>query len=223
MLPISPQLEMPNPSPKQLKRIGGSIIHEERHGGSSQDLTLRYVYTRQACWDKPANPLWVNSLGQLPEAKVLGNQGKKWPGRTPHPPSHRKPAKISSGPLCLSFWRRVSFPTAVFFLLCSPKGSRWFSNYSKERPENRKREKRLLSTPKYFLFPKKSFLTYCLVVSPRLLQCLHLLPHAVSFWSFMGYTPLLGCEVPAMLPTIGASTWDPEPVGSKGRGQAPKS
>lgn len=48
-----------------------------------------------------------------------------------------------------------------------------------------------------------------------------LLLHAVSFWSFMGYSPSLGSEV-LMLPTIAASRQDSESVESKGRSQAPK-
>ena len=154
MLPIFPQLEMPNPNPKQLKRRG-SVIHEERHGGFSQDLPLRYVYTRQACWDKPANPLWVNSLGQLPEAKVSGNQGKKWPGRTPHPPSDRKPAKISSGPLCLSFWSRVSFPTAVFSCSVLPRDPDGFQTAAK-KDLRREKEKRDFSPPPSTSYSPKS-------------------------------------------------------------------
>lgn len=51
----------------------------------------------------------------------------------------------------------------VFFLLYSPKGSRCFANYSKERPEKRRD---FSSAHMSFLFPNKSFLTCYLVVSP---------------------------------------------------------
>lgn len=105
LLPIPLQLEIPTPNPVQLETE------------VSRDLPMpcSMCAQRQMCWDMPADPLWANSLGYLPEAKVSRNQGRKWPGRGLHPPFHRKPAKISSGPLCLSFWSRVSFPKTQFF------------------------------------------------------------------------------------------------------------
>lgn len=77
LFPIPLQLEIPTPNPVQLETE------------VSRDLPLpcSMCAQRQVCWDKPADPLWANSLGYLPEASLRESREEMaWQGPAPSLP-----------------------------------------------------------------------------------------------------------------------------------------
>ena len=78
---------------------------------------------------------------------------------------HMQAAKMSCGLTAYPFGAGSLSPQQFFPVLFFTKGSRWCSDHSKERPDTRKGGRQYSQC---FLFPKKSSLTHCLAVSPRL-------------------------------------------------------